>query len=162
MQYATLLLDAEYRVLFSTRYSETVTPENLHGKLVWESVHMPEESAQAIRDCLARVDADGKPHSYEMRSYGTGTWRTTVYPCPMPVIRYLLESRQMPPALATLTPEQREFCRLYLVNDSKRLASVLGCTVQGVGYKRAKIAAQLSVDPADLRCHLAAYRFWLE
>lgn len=162
MHRASLLLDSEFRVQFSSYYSPGIEPSDVLGRKVWECCEMTPASRKSIRECMSAVVDDGRPHSYTLDGPVTGLWRTLVHPCRFPVVRFVLEAQQMPAALNSLTGSQLEFCRMALTRDSKAIAKLLRCSVQTVSYRRAVIAKHLGIHPSDFRPYLAGLRHWLE
>lgn len=162
MHRASLLLDSEFCVQFSSYYAPGIEPSDVLGRKIWECVEMTPASRKGIRECMSAVVEDGRPHTYMLDGPVAGLWRTLVHPCRFPIVRFVLESQQMPAALMGLTSSQLDFCRLALTRDSKAIAKLLHCSVQTVSYRRAVIAKTLGIHPSDFRPHLAGLRHWLE
>lgn len=154
-----LLYDEVGHVLDLTATVAPITPESVRNELVWKG--LAAEDAIACQAAIMRCMSTGVPQTIQVTVNPLGLWRTTIFRCRVGKARMVAITRPVPPLVLSLTPRQREICKLLGSGlSSREIAARLDLARETVDNHRALIAKRIKIKPHSLLAWCGANLEW--
>lgn len=131
------------------------------GQLAWFA--LPDDDAKVCQAAFARTMASRRRQMFDVTVRGVGTWRVWLQYCRIGRVRVAGVSRQIPAAIAALTPRERQVCALLAMGMlSKEVAARLSIRRGTVDNHRLSIAAKVGIHSRALVSWCGRNAVWFD